>query len=109
MNYIITGKVLRGAGYGKQLGFPTVNLNTQIEVKPLSGVYAGSAKLEGKIYRAGIVVGPGEKVEAHLIGYNGDAYGKTVTLFVEKFLRELKKFDTEAELINQIEKDLEQC
>ncbi|MEK7140898.1 MAG: riboflavin kinase, partial [Patescibacteria group bacterium] len=101
---------VKGDGYGKKLGFPTVNLNTA--VKPLGlreGVYSGSAVLNGREYRAGIVIGPGEKVEAHLMGYNGDAYGKTVTLEIKNFLRAYKKFDTEEELKEQIKKDIEQC
>lgn len=107
MQYVISGVVVKGAGYGKKLGFPTVNLDTETNKLPLVGVYAGTAELEGRTYRAGIVVGPGNKAEAHLIGYDGDAYGKNVTIQIEKFLREFKKFDTEKELIRQIKKDLE--
>src|SRR3989338_3944173 len=98
----ISGRVVRGDGYGRKLGFPTVNLDTNLElteVKPLQGVYAGEAILENKSYRAGIVIGPNKKVEAHLIGYSGDAYGKEVTLELGKFLREYKKFDKEEDLI----------
>jgi riboflavin kinase/FMN adenylyltransferase len=113
MNYIITGKVIRGDGYGKKLGFPTVNLETQIKYQskefPLSGVYAGMASVDGIEYRAGIVVGPNDKIEAHLIGYDGDAYGKVVTLEINKFLRPFKNFDTEEELISQIKEDIRSC
>lgn len=115
-NFIITGKVIKGDEYGRKLGFPTVNLdpkNRTPEVLPMGlveeGVYAGEAILEGKAYRAGIVIGPNGKIEAHLIGYNEDAYGKEVTLEIKKFLREFKKFDTEEELIIQIKKDIAQC
>mgnify|MGYP001594124737 CR=1 FL=1 len=109
MNYVITGRVEKGAGYGRKIGYPTVNIHPQIEVKPLSGVYAGLAELEGKIFRAGIVIGPGNKVEAHLIGYSGDAYGLEISLEIKNFLREFKKFDTEEELITQIKEDLKYC
>src|SRR3989338_2150805 len=108
MQYIISGRVIKGDGYGKKLGFPTVNLETE-ETKetqktkiPKAGVYAGDAILGGRKYRAGIVIGPGERIEAHLIGYDGDAYGKEVTLEIKKFLREYIKFETEEELIAQI-------
>ena len=109
MQYTISGKVIRGDGYGRKLGFPTINLGIDTETLPPEGVYAGKVILDHKEYRAGIVFGPREKVEAHLIGYNGDAYGKEVTLEVNKFLREYKKFDTEEELIEQIGKDLKKC
>ncbi|HEY4503307.1 MAG TPA: riboflavin kinase [Candidatus Paceibacterota bacterium] len=109
MNYVITGIVVKGDQYGRKLGYPTVNLKLDAEETPPQGVYSGTAVLEGKEYRAGILINPNGKVEAHLIGYNGDAYGKVVTLRVEKFLRHYKKFDTEEELILQIKKDIEQC
>lgn len=105
----ISGIVVKGAGYGKKLGFPTVNLVADTKELPPAGVYAGTAELDGKNYRAGIVIGPGKKIEAHLIGYEGDAYGREIELTAEKFLREFKKFDTEEELINQIKEDLKSC
>ena len=109
MQYIISGKVIRGDGYGKKLGFPTVNLTSKTKEFPKTGVYAGMASLDGIEYRAGIVVGPRKKIEAHLIGYNGDAYKKKVTFKINKFLREYKIFSTEEELIIQIKKDLKLC
>lgn len=109
MDYVISGKVIKGDGYGRKIGFPTVNLETEKSKLPLEGVYAGDAILDGKKYRAGIIIGPGEKVEGHLIGYSGDAYGKQVTLEIKKFIRKYRKFETEAELISQIKEDLNKC
>jgi riboflavin kinase / FMN adenylyltransferase len=115
MQYKIKGKVVKGAGYGRKLGFPTVNLETADKL-PKVGVYAGTACFldkaglpAGALAKAGIVVDPSGKVEAHLIGYNGDAYGKIVILEINKFLREFKKFENEKELIKQIKKDIKIC
>lgn len=112
-NHVFKGEVVKGDGYGKKLGFPTVNLEVESGDHkghiPEEGVYAGTAELESVKYRAGIVVGPNDKLEAHLIGYNGDAYGKMVTLNINKFLRGYKKFSSEDELKRQIEKDLKEC
>jgi riboflavin kinase/FMN adenylyltransferase len=105
----ISGKVIKGDGYGKKIGFPTVNLEVGDQKLPMAGVYTGKAILEGKGYRAGIVIDHNRKTEAHLLGYNGDAYGQEVTLEIREFLREFKKFNTEKELIAQIEKDLKKC
>ncbi|OGI66605.1 hypothetical protein A3H53_02485 [Candidatus Nomurabacteria bacterium RIFCSPLOWO2_02_FULL_40_10] len=107
--YTITGKVIKGDGYGKKLGFPTVNLDAQIESKALSGVYGGKAILDDVVYKAGIVINDAGRIEAHLIGYSRDAYGREVTLQINKFLREYKKFNTEQKLIAQIKKDLIIC
>jgi len=109
MIYKISGKVVRGDGYGRKLGFPTVNLETLEQKLPPAGIYAGSAVLNDKNYRAGILINPNGKVEAHLIGYRGDAYGNVATLETKKFLREYKKFETEQELKEQIAEDLEKC
>ena len=109
MQYVIYGKVIKGDSYGRKIGFPTVNLDSKTKKLSRAGVYSGEAMLDGKKYRAGIIIGPGEKIEAHLIGYSGDAYGKNVTLEINKFLREYKKFNTEEELIIQIKKDIKLC
>lgn len=109
----ISGTVIKGDGYGRKLGFPTINLEiTQgnpVCVGPVEGVYAGSVILEDKEYKAGIAVSESGKIDAHLVDYNGDAYGKEVVFEIKKFLREYKNFDTEEELINQIKKDIELC
>ncbi len=109
MRDTITGKVIHGDGYGKKLGFPTVNLETAKVNIPREGVYAGDAILESKKYRAGIVIGPVNKIEAHLIGYDGNAYGKEVVLELKKFLRPYIKFNSEEELIAQIKEDIKLC
>lgn len=115
---IIFGKVIRGDNYGNKIGFPTINLSRvnflSLKKKPVFGVYSGIVKLSGKIYKAGIVIGPLDKrnfpkIEAHLIGYNGNAYGKTVTFEIKKFIRKFKNFKSEEELIKQIKKDLKRC
>src|SRR3989344_1532816 len=103
MHYIISGKVIKGDGYGKKLGFPTVNLDAETKEFPPDGIYVGIAVLDDIKYRAGIVVGPNRKIEAHLIRYNGDAYRK------KEFLRKFKKFKTEKKLIAQIKKDIKKC
>lgn len=115
--YYVTGKVVKGDGYGRKLGFPTANLDVSPEVLPRGlqeGVYAGTAsfmsnmsKVPFDTYRAGIVIGPDGKIEAYLAGFSGNLYGIEISLEIKKFLREYKKFDTEEELIEQIKKDVE--
>ena len=120
MDIKIFGKVIRGDGYGKKIGFPTINIDRRnflkLKKKPPFGVYVGKVKMLkarfSTFYKAGIVIGPLDKkglpkIEAHLIGYHNNAYGKMVTLEIHKFLRKFKKFKSEQLLIAQIKKDLE--
>lgn len=118
MYYVIYGKVIKGDGYGKKIGYPTINIGRRfflkMEKKPEFGVYAGRVFLGKKLYKAGIIIGPEDKkglpkLEAHLLGYEGNAVGKKAMFEVGKFIRKFKKFKTEKELINQIKKDLKKC
>ena len=62
MQYKITGKIIKGDGYGRKIGFPTLNIDrrhfSRLEKKPALGVYGGEVFLGEKIYKAGIVIGP---------------------------------------------------
>lgn len=97
------------------MGFPTANLDrrgfVRLKSKPKLGVWAGKAMIISKSYPAGIVIGPKDKnglpkIEAHLIGFKGNLYGKKLTLDVVKYLRPFKKYRNERELIVQIRKDV---
>ncbi|SRR5258708_4458661 len=114
----ISGRVIRGAAYGRTIGFPTANLDRRQylrdNLKFSHGVYGGIAHFSGKLHKAGIVIGPLDakglpKIEAHLIGYGPSLpslYGKKLTLEIKKFLRKFRKFSSESELKRAIQKDI---
>lgn len=114
---IIEGKVIKGDGYGKKLGYPTANLDRKQFIKdrvdiPL-GIYAGVVYLHHlkKILKTAIVIGPLDKrkipkIEAHILGFRGRLYGKKLTLYPYKFLRPFEIFKTEKLLKAQIKKDV---
>ena len=113
----IRGRVVRGAARGAGLGFPTANLEEIDALVPLEGVYAGRAWISGQApaYPAACNLGPnptfGEtarKVEAHLIGFAGDLYGKSVELDFLERLRGTQKFSGLEELLQQIRSDIRQ-
>ena len=119
-NFEITfkGKVIHGDNYGTKIGFPTINIDRRnfnsLGENIKFGIYKGEVILENKTYKAGIIIGPEDKkglpkLEAHLISYKGNAYGKIVVFKLEKFLRKYKIFKTEKELINQIKQDIKLC
>lgn len=117
MGILIEGRVIRGTGYGKKLGFPTANLDRKQYAKeglrvPL-GIYAGMAyRYDRKeTFKAAIVVGPVDKkklpkIEAHLLDFSGTLYGKNLLLCLSVFLRPFKTFASEKLLIAQIKKDV---
>ena len=105
MNTRISGKVVRGKRKGKTLGFPTVNIELREKIE--SGVYAGSVNVGGRNYKAGIFVNTEKTLlEAHIIGFSGDLYGKEIKVGLGKKIREVMKFESEEELKEQIKKDI---
>ena len=113
--YSITGKVFKDRMVGRKIGFPTVNIKIEKEKQPLkNGVYAGHLFLDGKFYK--VVINYGARptysleeklIETHIIGFTGELYEKEITVFFDEFLREIKKFNSEDELINQLNIDVE--
>ncbi len=118
----ISGRVTKGQQYGRILGFPTANIDRRQfirdKMKTKLGVYGGVAEIVGaaigrpnRRLRAAIVIGPIDKtglpkIEAHLINFKGDLYGKKIVISLEKYIRTFKKFKSEAELKRQIRKDI---
>lgn len=115
MKATIAGRVVRGQGYGRKLGFPTANIDRRQWYKHRQlklGVYAGLVELSNnRVYKAGIVVGPLDnrklpRLEAYLLGFKGNLYGQKVTFHIQKYLRPFKQFASEAVLKKQIAQDI---
>jgi riboflavin kinase / FMN adenylyltransferase len=112
--YTVEGTVVRGAGRGKGLGFPTANLLTPRGIQlPGRGVYAGRAVLEDDSWTAAVNVGinptfGGEPlhVEAHLLDFDGDLMGKVLAVEFWRRLRDERRFDSPEELAIQIGEDV---
>ena len=113
-SYFIRGEVVAGDGRGRVLGFPTANVfSDPLALVPGPGVYAGYVRVGSELYGACTNVGVAptferreSRVEAHLLGYKGDLYGKTVDVtFVER-LRPEKRFCGVDELKEQIAHDV---
>jgi riboflavin kinase/FMN adenylyltransferase len=107
----VEGTVVSGDARGGTLGYPTANLAVPAElVVPAYGIYAGSAG----DHRAAISIGVnphygGEerRVEAFLLDFEGDVYGRRVVLELWRRLRDERAFASEQELIDQIGRDVE--
>jgi len=114
-SFFIHGKIIKGSGYGKEIGFPTLNIDRKsflrLGEKIKFGVYYGTVTLSRKDYKAGIVIGPLDnkglpKIEAHLMGLNRDVYGEQAVFEIKKFIRKFKKYKNQEKLISQIKKDM---
>ena len=110
--YSLLGRVVRGDGRGRGIGFPTANLDVGDVLRPPRGVYAGSAEVDGVAWRAMTNVGVrptfgGETatVETHLIGFDGDLYGRELEPTFERRLRDERRFDSVEELRAQLARD----
>ena len=112
--YAVCGRVVAGDRLGRQLGFPTANLDVPNRVLPPHGVYAAGAKFNGRYYRVAldigvrptVAAGPQLRVEAHLLDFDGDLYGAELEVEIEAKLREEQRFDSVAGLREQIARDV---
>lgn len=111
--YRFEGVVSAGRRLGRKLGFPTANIPMPESVQVRDGVYAAVVVVDGVRYRAmvnaghrpSVEDGGGRILEAHLFGFSGDLYGKTIEVELIRFMREEEKFDTLEELQERIESD----
>lgn len=111
--HLLTGKVVTGKQLGRTIGVPTANLLLpEGVITPRFGVYACTTQVEGRTYVAvtnigtrPTVEGEGVTVEAWLLDFSGDLYGKALPLNFHSFLRPEKKFDSLEQLQIQIRED----
>ena len=113
--YAIGGTVVAGDRIGHALGFPTANLDVTNLVLPPNGVYAASALVDRKLFRAALNLGvrptvasaqPVLRVEAHLLDFSGDLYGRELEVEIGPKLRDERKFSSPTELREQIARDV---
>ena len=112
--YRLAGRVVPGDQRGRKIGFPTANLeSTEATVVQGSGVYAVRISIDENVHRGVVNIGRRPTfggteyvVEAHVLDYEGDLYGRTIELdFVER-LRSEQKFNGVDELVAAIHKDI---
>ena len=113
--YAVHGKVVRGDGRGRSIGFPTANIESADElIIPARGVYSGFCRLQdGKTYACIINVGLRptfvdtnlSRTEVHIFDFNEDIYEQFMTVRFNHFIREERKFSGIDELKAQIAKD----
>ena len=118
-NYFLNGTVVSGRHVGRIMGFPTANLHINSEWKeiPANGVYAGYAEFENHRNKAVINIGTNptvsqenkSSIEAHVIDFQGDLYGKNLRLEFSKFIRNEQRFDSLHDLQCAIANDVREA
>ncbi|OGC29105.1 riboflavin biosynthesis protein RibF [candidate division WOR-1 bacterium RIFOXYB2_FULL_48_7] len=112
--YRLTGRVVKGEGRGRQLGFPTANLAIdKRKLIPAMGVYVGYVHHGRQVSKCVVNIGSrptfgaGELlVEVHLLGFQGKLRGQKISVGLYKRLREEKQFSDTKQLVAQIKKDI---
>jgi riboflavin kinase/FMN adenylyltransferase len=110
--YYLDGTIVEGKRRGRELGFPTANLETQNELLPPNGVYATIMTIDGVVHGGVTNIGMrptfGETtptIETHVLDYSGDLYGQTVRLAFVQRLRDERRFEDVDALRAQIDAD----
>ena len=113
--YAIYGTVERGIGLGRQLGYPTANVRYSLrKLLPRDGVYSCWAQISGKCRPGMMFIGknhfnPQERisVEANIFDFDRDIYDEEILVYPTEYVRSNKRFDSTAELVEQLKKDKE--
>lgn len=115
--FTISSTVIRGRELGRDLGFPTANLEIPKDtIIPADGVYSATCSIEGLDgnFRAVVNIGVkpslgddlGRSIEAHILGFDQNIYGRLLNLELEARIRDEKKFDSLEDLKKQISEDI---
>ena len=114
-SYFLSGRVIKGEGRGRQIGFPTANIELDYgRLIPPRGVYATTVDYKGGTYQSLTNIGfnptfnDAEElhVETHLLDFVNDIYGEEIQINFLSKIRDEKKFGSVNELIAQISEDV---
>lgn len=112
--YTLCGRVEHGKALGRRLGFPTANIRSPL-LLPKNGVYETRVDIDGVRYAAmsdvgnrPTVEGQGERrIETYILNFDGDLYGKEISVAFVRRLRDEIAFESEQALLAQLKKDAE--
>lgn len=111
--YPLRGHVIHGAARGRQMGFPTANLQLDFPYHiPREGVYYVKARVQGGLYDGLLCIGDNptfqgaeHSIETYLDQFHGDIYGAELTNYLLEYLRPNYRFHSMEELVQQMEQD----
>jgi riboflavin kinase/FMN adenylyltransferase len=114
--HFLWARVAQGRNLGRELGFPTANLELEEHlVRPADGVYATVVEVDGNLHRAATSVGipatfagASATIEAHLLDFEGDLYGRRLKVHFLEYLRPMQSFPSVDELQRMVQTNIEQ-
>ena len=108
--YKFWGKIRKQNQRGKKLGFPTANINLHTNIP--EGIYVSTTKVDKHKYQSVTFIGSAKtfneksfQAETYILDFNRILYGQWIKVELLKKIRDNQKFDSAAELINQMKKD----
>lgn len=112
-SYFLDGRIVEGQRRGREIGFPTANLETANELIPPHGVYATTLEVDGIVHAAMTNIGvrptfadgAATTIETHVLGFDDDLYGRQVRLAFVQRIRDERRFDDVDALKAQIGAD----
>jgi riboflavin kinase/FMN adenylyltransferase len=117
-SYSLSGTVIEGRRIGRTIGYPTANIKplSQHKLIPANGVYAVEVKIDENLYPGMLSIGSNptvnedvslRNIEVHILNFDTDIYGRNISVFFRKRLRDEKKFDNLMQLTEQMGRDEE--
>ena len=113
-DYTLRGVVVHGYERGRTIGFPTANVDVGEQLIPADGVYASFAVVDGVEHAAALSIGTAptfanarRQVEAYLLDFDGDLYGKLVDVRLVSWVRDQTKFPGVGSLVERMRYDCE--
>lgn len=101
---LVSDTIVSGLQMGRSLGFPTANMRISAGDNFKPGIYAATGRIEGQDYEVALFIGsPREEhapktFEAHILDFEGDLYGTSLTLEIWEFIDEVQRYSTTEEL-----------
>ena len=109
-------KIIKGLGKGKQLGFPTINMEVPVDFALEDGVYASFVLLNGEKYQGALFFGKRylfdkltNSLEVYLLNFDGEVNTDIIEVEIVQKIRESQKYKDENDLKKAIADDVQKC
>lgn len=102
----VIGKVQKGRGKGKILGFPTANIKISEQFNLENGVYLAEVIFQDKKYKALAIRGVAKDLEVFILNFNKNLYSQKLTVAIGEKISEINQFKNQEQLIDKINSDI---